>query len=89
MKATVVAHDVGRTLWTDALRPGRMHDATVARNEGIGTCFQHFSDVEVLLDDSYLGLRRDQPGQAVTPPRTGNKINPSNTPSPTTNTGSN
>ncbi|MET9921566.1 transposase family protein [Streptomyces sp. NPDC006435] len=76
MKATVVADHQGRTLWTDALRPGRMHDATAARNEGIGTCFQHFPDVEVLLDDGYPGLRRDHPGQAVTPPRKGNKISP-------------
>lgn len=63
MKATVIADDQGRTLWTDALRPGRMHDATAARNEGIDTCFRHFPDVEVLLDDGYLGLRRDHPGQ--------------------------
>ncbi|MFE7359405.1 transposase family protein [Streptomyces sp. NPDC057543] len=76
MKATIVADHQGRTLWTDALRPGRMHDATAARNEGIGTCFRHFRDVEVLLDDGYLGLRRDHPGQAVTPPRKGNKISP-------------
>ncbi|MEU8882826.1 transposase family protein [Streptomyces hydrogenans] len=51
MKATVIADHQGRTLWTDALSPGRMHDATAARNEDIGTCFQHFPDVEVLLDD--------------------------------------
>ncbi|MFH9297759.1 transposase family protein [Streptomyces sp. NPDC017520] len=76
MKATVIADHQGRTLWTDTLRPGRMHDVTAARNEGIGTCFQHFPDVEVLLDDGYLGLRRDHPGQAVTPPRKGNKISP-------------
>lgn len=76
MKATVVADHQGRTLWTDALRPGRMHDATAARNEGIGNCFQHFRNVEILLDDGYLGLRRDHPGQAVTPPRKGNKISP-------------
>ncbi len=74
MKATVVADRQGRTLWTDALRPGRMHDTTAARNEGIGACFQHFPDVEVLLDDGYLGLRRDHPGQAITPPRKPNKI---------------
>ncbi|WP_307710218.1 transposase family protein [Streptomyces sp. V1I6] len=76
MKATVVADHQGHTLWTDTLRPGRMHDATAARNEGIGTCFRHFPDVQVLLDDGYLGLRRDHPGQAVTPPRKGNKISP-------------
>jgi DDE superfamily endonuclease/Helix-turn-helix of DDE superfamily endonuclease len=69
MKATVIADHRGRTLWTDALRPGRMHDATAARNEGISVCFQHFPDVEVLLDDGYLGLRRDHPNQAITPPR--------------------
>ncbi|MFH9133940.1 transposase family protein [Streptomyces sp. NPDC017524] len=69
MKATVIADWRGRTLWTDTLRPGRMHDATAARNEGIAACFQHFSDVEVLLDDGYLGLSRDHRGQAITPPR--------------------
>ncbi len=45
-----------------------MHDATAARNEGIAVCFQHFPDVEVLLDDGYLGLSRDRPGQDVIPP---------------------
>ncbi|MFI6337383.1 transposase family protein [Streptomyces sp. NPDC050535] len=69
MKATVIADWRGRTLWTDALRPGRMHDVRAARNEGIAVCFQHFPDVEVLLDDGYLGLSRDHRGQAITPPR--------------------
>lgn len=69
MKATVIADWRGRTLWSDALRPGRMHDATAARNEGIAICFQHFPDVEVLLDDGYLGLSRDHRGQPITPPR--------------------
>ncbi|WP_030932010.1 transposase family protein [Streptomyces sp. NRRL B-24720] len=76
MKASVIADHQGRTLWVDALRPGRMHDATAARNEGIGICFRRYRNVEVLLDDGYLGLRRDHPGQAVTPPRKGNKISP-------------
>jgi hypothetical protein len=30
--------------------------------------------VEVLLDDGYLGLRRDHPGRAITPSRKPNKI---------------
>jgi hypothetical protein len=68
MKASVIAGRRGRTLWTDALRPGRMHDATAARNQGIAVCFQHFPDVEVLMDDGYLGLSRDHRGQAITPP---------------------
>ncbi len=46
-----------------------MHDATAARNEGIAVCFLHFPDVEVLLDDGYLGLSSDHRGQAITPPR--------------------
>lgn len=69
MKATVIADSQGRTLWADGLRPGRMHDATAARAAGITSCFHHFDLVEVLLDDGYLGLSRDHPGQALTPPR--------------------
>ncbi|MGW7412719.1 transposase family protein [Streptomyces sp. NPDC054863] len=69
MKATVIADWRGRTLWADALRPERMHDATAARAAGITGCFEHFGEVEVLLDDGYLGLSRDHPGQAITPPR--------------------
>lgn len=63
-------------LWTDALRPGRMHDATATRSEGIAVCYQHFPDEEALLDDGYSGLRRDHPGQAITPPRKANKTSP-------------
>nr|WP_204366926.1 transposase family protein [Nocardiopsis ganjiahuensis] len=73
MKATVVADHRGRTLWTDAMRPGRMHDATAVRTEGIDSCFRNFPQVEVLLDDGYLGLRRDHPGKAITPLRKTNK----------------
>ncbi|MFH8393951.1 transposase family protein [Streptomyces sp. NPDC018036] len=68
MKATVIADDQDRTLRTDALRPGRMHDATAARTAGIGNCFDHFDRVQVLLDDGYLGLSRDHRGKALTPP---------------------
>ncbi|GGV96806.1 hypothetical protein GCM10015535_66910 [Streptomyces gelaticus] len=32
MKATVIADDRGRTLWTDGLRPGRMLLGTTARS---------------------------------------------------------
>ncbi|MER6481205.1 transposase family protein [Streptomyces filamentosus] len=69
MKATVIADHHGRTLWTDALRPGRMHDATAARTAGIASCFHTFDLVQVLLDDGYLGLSRDHRGKALTQPR--------------------
>lgn len=69
MKATVIADHRGRTLWADGLRPERMHDVTAACAAGITGCFRHFELVEILLDDGYLGLSRDHPGQVVTPPR--------------------
>ncbi|WP_433257826.1 transposase family protein [Streptosporangium sp. CA-135522] len=74
MKATVVADEHGRTLWAGAIRPGRMHDVTAARSEGIDDLFSLFPDVRVLLDEGYPGLRRDHPRQAVTPPRKPGKI---------------
>ncbi|GAA5022909.1 hypothetical protein GCM10023335_55200 [Streptomyces siamensis] len=46
-----------------------MHDVTAARAAGITGCFRHFDLVEILLDGGYLGLSRDHPGQALTPPR--------------------
>jgi hypothetical protein len=69
MKAAVVADHRGRTLWTDAMRPGRMHDAAAVRTEGVDSCFRCFPEVEVPLDDGYPGLRRGHPHQALTPPR--------------------
>lgn len=39
LKATVVADGQGRTLWAGNLRPGRMHDATAIRGEGIEDLF--------------------------------------------------
>lgn len=48
---------------------GKKKQNTMKANEGIGTCFRHFRDAEVLLDDGYLGLRRDHPAQAATPAR--------------------
>jgi hypothetical protein len=34
-RATVITDGQGRTLWTGALRPGRMHDQTAVKTEGI------------------------------------------------------
>lgn len=76
IKATVMADGQGRTLRAGNLRPGRMHDATAIRGEGIDDLFRQFPAVEVLLDDGYLGLRRDHPDKAITPPRKPNKISP-------------
>ncbi|GHA65874.1 hypothetical protein GCM10010372_77000 [Streptomyces tauricus] len=48
---------------------GQGECTTAARAAGIAGCLRHFDLVEILLDDGYLGLSRDHPGQAVTPPR--------------------
>ncbi|WP_406295948.1 transposase family protein [Streptomyces sp. NBC_00624] len=34
-RATVITDGQGRTLWTGSLRPGRMHDQTAVKTEGI------------------------------------------------------
>ncbi|GAA3503273.1 hypothetical protein GCM10019016_103830 [Streptomyces prasinosporus] len=64
----MIADRRGRTVWIDARRPGRMHDATAARNEGVAVCLQHIPDIEVFLDDGCLNGGRDLRGQAITPP---------------------
>lgn len=69
MKATVVADAKGRTLRAGNPCPGRMHDATAIRGEGIDDLFQQFPKAQVLLRDGCSGLRKDHPGKAVTPPR--------------------
>jgi hypothetical protein len=38
-KATVITDGKGRTLWAGAFRPGRMHDQTAVRTEGIADLF--------------------------------------------------
>ncbi|MGW0548832.1 hypothetical protein [Streptomyces altiplanensis] len=96
-----VAGHRGHTLWTDALRPGRMHDATIARTEGTGVCFQDFPNVEVLPGNGCPGRAILPPGKAneIRPPEVRESVggpttlthpdaSPSNTPSPTANTGS-
>src|SRR5690349_223010 len=41
-KATVITDGEGRTLWAGAFRPGRMHDQTAVRTEGIADLFTQF-----------------------------------------------
>ncbi len=103
-----VADHRDHTLWTDALLPGRTHDATTARTARTGFRFQDSPNVEVLLDDGCPGLGRGHPGRAIPRPESRTRssrprstkpvgesttpthpdASPSNTPSPTANTGS-
>ena len=59
----------GRLLWLGAFRPGRMHDVTALRTEGIEDLLRRYPDVEAEVDAGYQGLARDFPGQVSAPPK--------------------
>lgn len=67
-KATVVTGGEGRTLWAGAFRPGRMHDQTAVRTEGIAGLFEQFPEVKAKVDAGYRGLAKEFPGQVQAPP---------------------
>ena len=67
-KATVVTDGQGRTLWAGAFRPGRMHDQTAVRTEGIADLFEQFPEVKAKVDAGYRGLAKDFPDQVQAPP---------------------
>ncbi|MGH3226857.1 MAG: transposase family protein [Streptosporangiaceae bacterium] len=67
-KATVITDGGGRTLWAGAFRPGRMHDQTAVRTEGIADLFEQFPQVKAKVDAGYRGLAREFPGQVQAPP---------------------
>jgi DDE superfamily endonuclease/Helix-turn-helix of DDE superfamily endonuclease len=67
-KATVLTDEAGRTLWAGAFRPGRMHDQTAVKTEGIADLFTHFPQVNAKVDAGYRGLAKDFPGQVQAPP---------------------
>jgi hypothetical protein len=69
IKSTVISDDGGRMLRAGAFRPGRMHDATAVRTEGIEDLLRHYPDVQAEVDSGYQGLARDFPGQPSAPPR--------------------
>jgi DDE superfamily endonuclease/Helix-turn-helix of DDE superfamily endonuclease len=68
-KATAVSDGNGRLLWLGAFRPGRMHDATAVRTEGIEDLLRRHPDVRAEVDTGYQGLARDFPGQVGAPPK--------------------
>ena len=67
-KATVVTDGGGRTLWAGAFRPGRMHDQTAVRTEGIADLLTQFPQVKAKVDAGYRGLAKEFPGQVQAPP---------------------
>jgi hypothetical protein len=79
IKTTVISDAQGRTLWAGAIRPGRMHDQTAIRVEGIDALLHAHPKVKILVDAGYRGLRRDHKGQVIVPPPAAGKntaVNP-------------
>jgi hypothetical protein len=69
IKPTAIGDGQGRLLWPGAIRPGRMHDATALRTEGIEDLPGRHPGVTADVDSGYQGLARDFPGQITAPPR--------------------
>ena len=59
----------GRLLWLGAFRPGRMHDVTALRTDGIEDLLCQHPDVKAEVDAGYQGLARDFPAQVSAPPK--------------------
>jgi DDE superfamily endonuclease/Helix-turn-helix of DDE superfamily endonuclease len=68
-KATAISDGPGRLLWLGAFRPGRMHDVTALRTEGIEDLLRQHPDVRAEVDAGYQGLARDFPAQVSAPPK--------------------
>jgi DDE superfamily endonuclease/Helix-turn-helix of DDE superfamily endonuclease len=68
-KATAISDGAGRLLWLGAFRPGRMHDVTALRTEGVEDLLRAHPDVAAEVDAGYRGLARDFPAQVSGPPK--------------------
>lgn len=68
-KAAIISDGSGRLLWCGAVRPGRMHDATAMRTEGVEDLLRQYPKVKAQVDSGYQGLARDFPDQVTAPPK--------------------
>jgi hypothetical protein len=69
VKTTTISDHQGRTLWSGADRPGRMHDQTAMRSEGIAEQFRLHPAVKAEVDEGYRGLANEFADQISAPPR--------------------
>ncbi|WP_317441077.1 transposase family protein [Streptomyces collinus] len=69
MKTTTISDAQGRTPWSGADRPGRMHDQTAMRTEGIAEQLRLHPDVRAEVDEGYRGLANEFPDQISAPPK--------------------
>ncbi|WP_240363615.1 transposase [Streptomyces sp. S1A1-7] len=70
VKITTIRAGRGRTLWSGAQRPGRMHNQTSVRTEGIAEQFHQHPGVRAEVDDGYRGLASESLDQVSAPPKT-------------------
>src|SRR6266700_2843083 len=68
IKVTTVCDRRGRTLWAGAVRPGRMHDQTAIKTEGIEDLLRRHHDVHATVYAGYRGLAKAFGGQVHAPP---------------------
>ncbi|MEL5953579.1 hypothetical protein AADR41_02030 [Streptomyces sp. CLV115] len=69
MKTTTISDCLSRTLWSGADRPGRMHDQTAMRTEGIAEQLRLHPDVKAKVDEGYRGLANEFSDQVTAPPQ--------------------
>lgn len=77
IKATIASDARGRPMWAGAIRPGRQHDQTAVRTEGIDDLLDAHPEVKFLVDAGYRGLATDHPEQVIAPPLKPKKDAPS------------
>jgi hypothetical protein len=53
IKTTVAVDEHGATLWRGSIRPGRMHDTTAARVEGVDELLAQYPDMKLPVDAGY------------------------------------
>ncbi|MFK0113935.1 transposase family protein [Streptomyces sp. NPDC091217] len=68
-KAVMISDEQGRELWLGAVRPGRMHDVTQIRTDGIEEQLHLHPNVQAEVDSGCQGLIRDYPDQVSGPPK--------------------
>jgi hypothetical protein len=76
IKATIAAGAHGRPVWVGATRPGRMHDQTAVKTEGLNDPLDRYPTVTFLVDSGYRGLANEHPTQVIAPPPKPNKDAP-------------
>ncbi|MGW2348923.1 transposase family protein [Actinacidiphila glaucinigra] len=69
IKTTTFSDGQGRTLFCEVALPGRMHDQTAVRAEGIAEQLRCRPGVKVHVDEGYRGLANRFPQQVTAPPR--------------------